>query len=66
MQLGDLCTKLENFYNQPPSNLYTSLRRRTRVKEGMKVLLTGSESQHSVFKKIDTMDQQLWKHPGNV
>ena len=53
------------FYNQPPSNLHTSLIRRTRVKEGMKVLSIGSESPHSVFTKIDIKDQQLGKNPGN-
>ena len=54
------------FYNQPPSNLHTSLRGRTRVKEGMKVLSIGSESPHSVFTKIDIMDQQLGKNPWKV
>ena len=53
------------FYNQPPSNLHTSLIRRTKVQEGMKVLSIGSESPHSVFTKIDMKDQQLRKNPRN-
>ena len=53
------------FYNQPPSNLHTSLIRRTRVKEGMEVFSISSESTHSVFTKIDIKDQQLRKNPGD-
>ena len=52
------------FYNQPPSNLHTSLRGRTRgYKGGMKLLSIGSESPHSVFTKIDIKGSTTQENP---
>ena len=65
MQLGDSCTNLKNFITSLLQIFTLIEKRNLRVDEGKEIHSIGSESEHSVFAKIDIKNQQLRKNPGD-